>query len=80
MKLNKKTTRQLSIAVGILSFLAFIIQGLGPTWGFEPLAKQLTQTILLVVGGINIYFGGVTSQKGIAEKENEEKQNGKNNK
>ncbi len=69
MTLKKKTTRQLSIAVGILSFAAFIIQGLGPTWGFEAVAKQITQTILLFVGGINIYFGGVTSQKNIADKE-----------
>ena len=27
MKLEKKTTRKLSIAVGLLSFAAFIIQG-----------------------------------------------------
>lgn len=69
MQLKKKTTRQLSIAVGLLSFAAFIVQGLGPTWGFEALSKQLTQTALLFAGGINIYFLGVSSQKGIAEKE-----------
>jgi hypothetical protein len=39
MTLTKKTTRQLSIAVGLLSFAAFIIQGLGTTWGFEGVAK-----------------------------------------
>ena len=72
MKLNKKTTRQLSIAVGLLSFGAFIIQGLGTTWGFEEVAKQLTQTALLFSGGINIYFLGITNQKSIAEKENED--------
>jgi len=77
MNLKKKTTRQLSIAVGILSFAAFVIQGLGPTWGFEAVAKQITQTILLFVGGINIYFGGVTSQKNITDKEND---NGKDKK
>lgn len=80
MKLNKKTTRQLSIAVGLLSFAAFIIQGLGSTWGFEPVAKQITQTALLFSGGINIYFLGVSGQKNIAEKEQEEKDNGKGNK
>lgn len=69
MKLKTKTTRKLSIAVGILSFAAFVIQGLGPTWGFEPISKQITQTILLIVGGINIYFGGVSSQKNITDKE-----------
>ena len=72
MKLKKRTTRQLSIAVGILSFIAFVIQGLGSTWGFEELAKQITQTALLFSGGINIYFLGVTNQKNNADKENQD--------
>lgn len=76
MKLKKKITRQLSIAVGLLSFSAFIIQGLGPTWGFDELAKQITQTALLFSGGINIYFLGVTNQKNNDDKE---KQNDKKN-
>lgn len=71
MKLNKKTTRQLSIAVGLLSFAAFIVQGLGSTWGFEEVAKQITQTALLFSGGINIYFLGVTDYKNKQEKDNE---------
>lgn len=71
MKLNKKTSRQLSIAVGLLSFAAFVVQGLGSTWGFESFANQLTQTALLFSGGINIYFLGVTNQKNTAEKEQE---------
>lgn len=71
MKLNKKTTRQLSIAVGLLSFVAFIIQGLGSTWGFEEVAKQITQTALLFSGGINIYFLGVTDYKNKQEENNE---------
>ena len=69
IKLKKKTTRQLSIAVGLLSFLAFIMQGLGSTWGFEAVATQFTQTALLFSGGINIYFLGVTNQKNTADKE-----------
>ena len=69
MQLKKKTTRQLSIAVGLLSFIAFIIQGLGSTWGFEELSKQLVQTALLFGGGVNIYFLGVTNQKNNADKE-----------
>lgn len=72
MKLKKSTTRQLSIAVGLLSFSAFVIQGLGTTWGFEELAKQITQTALLVSGGINIYFLGVTNQKNNVDKEKED--------
>ena len=71
MRLKKKTTRQLSIAVGLLSFTAFVVQGLGSTWGFEEVAKQITQTALLFSGGINIYFLGVTNQKNNSEKENE---------
>lgn len=71
MKLKKSTTRQLSIAVGLLSFSAFVIQGLGTTWGFEELAKQITQTALLFSGGINIYFLGVTNHKNNMEKEDE---------
>lgn len=73
MKIGKKTTRQLSIAVGLLSFMAFIIQGLGSTWGFESVAEQITQTALLFSGGINIYFLGVTNYKN-----SQEKGNGKN--
>ena len=72
MKLKKKTTRQLSIAVGLLSFAAFIVQGLSTTWGFEEVGKQITQTALLFSGGINIYFLGVTNQKNNAEKEEQE--------
>lgn len=70
MQLKKKTTRQLSVAVGLLSFIAFIIQGLGSTWGFEELSKQLVQTALLFSGGVNIYFLGVTNQKNNADREN----------
>lgn len=72
MKLKKSITRQLSIAVGLLSFTAFVVQGLGTTWGFEEVAKQITQTALLFSGGINIYFLGVTNQKNNADKEKED--------
>ncbi len=68
-KLKKKTTRQLSMAVGLLSFSAFIVQGLGTTWGFEELSKQIVSTALLFSGGINIYFLGITSQKNSADRE-----------
>lgn len=68
MKLEKKTTRKLSIAVGLLSFAAFIIQGLGDIWGFAAVAKQLTATALLVAGGVNMYFSGVTSEKNRQDK------------
>lgn len=66
------TQRKLSIAVGLLSFAAFIIQGLSSTWGFSEVGEQLTQTALLFAGGVNLYFLGSTTQK-ISE---EKKQNG----
>lgn len=71
IKTTKKVTRKLSTAVGLLSFSAFIIQGLGSTWGFEALSQQLTQTALLVSGAINLFFLGSTTQKNIQEGSNE---------
>lgn len=72
MKLNTKWNAKLSITVGLLAFAAFIIQGLGETWGFGEVGKQITATILLFIAGINIYFLGSTAQKGIEETKNEE--------
>ena len=66
--------RKLSIAVGLLSFAAFIVQGLGDTWGFTEVAKQITQTALLFGAGINLYFLGSTTQK-ITEENKDEKNN-----
>ena len=64
--------RKLSIAVGLLSFAAFVIQGLGDTWGFPGIAKQITQTALLFGAGINLYFLGSTTQKITEEKKDDE--------
>lgn len=72
IKTTISTQRKLSIAVGLLSFAAFIIQGLGTTWGFEGPAQQITQTALLFSGGINLYFLGATTQK-ITEENKDEK-------
>ena len=71
IKTSKKVTRKLSIAVGLLSFAAFVIQGLGNTWGFPVVAQQITQTALLFSGAINLFFLGSTTQKNIAEQEKE---------
>lgn len=71
IKTTKKITRKLSIAVGLLSFAAFIIQGLGQTWGFDAVAQQITQTALLFSGAINIFFLGDTTRKNMTENENE---------
>lgn len=67
IKTTKKITRKLSTAVGLLSFAAFIIQGLGQTWGFDAVGQQITQTALLFSGAINIFFLGDTTRKNIEE-------------
>lgn len=69
IKTSKKVMRKLSIAVGLLSFTAFVIQGLSTTWGFDAVGYQITQTCLLFSGAINIYFAGSTTQKEITERE-----------
>lgn len=66
------TTKKLSIAVGLLSFAAFVIQGLSSTWGFAGVGEQITQTCLLFSGAVNLFFLGDTSRKITEEK----KQNG----
>jgi len=66
------TQRKLSIAVGLLSFSAFVIQALGQTWGFEAVATQIVQTCLAISGGISIYFLGSTTQKITEEKKQNE--------
>ena len=71
IKTSKKITRKLSIATGLLSFCAFTIQGLGSTYGFEPVANQITQTFLLFNGAIGIFFLGDSTRKNIQEKEDE---------
>ena len=71
IKATKKVTRKLSVAVGLLSFAAFIVQGLGTTWGFDSVAQQITQTALLFSGAINIFFLGDTNRKNMEEADNE---------
>lgn len=73
IKVNKKITRKLSVATGLLSFIAFIVQGLGATYGFESVAQQITQTFLLFNGAIGIFFLGDTTRKEIEEKSKNEK-------
>lgn len=71
IKATKKVTRKLSTAVGLLSFGAFIVQGLAKTWGFEPIGEQIVETCLLVSGAINIFFLGSTTLKNMEDKANE---------
>lgn len=71
IKTPMSVSRKLSIAVGLLAFTAFVIQGLSETWGFEAVGKQIVQTALLFSAGINIYFLGTTAQKEITERDEE---------
>lgn len=71
IKTTMSVTRKLSVGVGLLSFAAFIIQGLGTTWGFESVSKQIVETFLLVSGAINIFFLGDTTRKETEEKKDE---------
>lgn len=72
IKTPMSVQRKLSVAVGILSFLAFILSQISKTWGFEPVANQIVETMLIVSGAISIYFGSATVQKEITEREDEE--------
>ena len=74
VKTSISTQRKLSIAVGLLSFSAFVIQALGQTWGFEEVATQIVQTCLAISGGISIYFLGSTTQK-ITEENKQDEEN-----
>ena len=68
---NATLTEQLSIAVGILAFIASIIIGLAPLWGFVALGQQLSGSLLVVSGAINLYFLGNTVKK-ITERNSDE--------
>lgn len=72
VKTSISTQRKLSIAVGLLSFSAFVIQALGQTWGFPEIATQIVQTCLAISGGISVYFLGSTTQKITEEKKQDE--------
>ena len=61
--------QKLSVAVGILSLCAFLMSQLSKTWGFEAVASQIVETMLIVSSAISIYFGCSTVQKHQDEKE-----------
>lgn len=63
MKLNQSTNRKLSMAMGILSFVAALVLFQGDTWGFPELAKQIFSSITGTISLVNLYFLGSTTQK-----------------
>lgn len=72
IKTSISTQRKLSLAAGILSALATFVSIIGPTWGFEGVSQQITQTLCAATTVINLYFAGSTGQK-IVEAKNENK-------
>lgn len=66
------TKQKLSVAVGVLSLVAFLISQLSKTWGFEAVASQFVETMLVFSSAISIYFGCSTVQKHQDEKEGNE--------
>lgn len=63
IEVSVSTQRKLSIASGLLACIAFLVSGLGKTFGFEPVAEQITQVCLLFVSAFSFYFGSTTTQK-----------------
>lgn len=63
MKLKASTNKKISIALGILTFVAAFIVLQGGIWGFDELAKQIFTAITGTTALVNIYFLGSTAQK-----------------
>ena len=55
--------QKLSVTVGVLSAIAFLITKLSVTFGFQPVGEQIVEVILAVSAVLNIYFGASTVQK-----------------
>ena len=64
---------KMSIAASILSGLSFLVVTFGDTFGFEGIAKQIVQIFSAFIALINGWFGGITIQKIIQERKDDEK-------
>lgn len=69
IKVSMTVKQKLSVSIGVLSLIAFLITKLSVTFGFQAAASQIVEVIMAVVGGLNIYFGASTVQKNQDEKE-----------
>jgi hypothetical protein len=69
MKLTKKTNRQISNAVGVLTAIAALALAWGPIFGFSGLAQQIFQAVTSLCAVVNLYFLGINSQKTVSEAE-----------
>lgn len=70
IKTSMTVKQRLSVAVGILSAIAFLITKFSLIFGFEAVGSQIVEVILAVSACLNIYFGASTVQKNQDEKEN----------
>ena len=73
IKTSLEFKEKMSIAAAILSGLAFLVVTFGDTFGFEGIAKQIVQIFYAFIALINGWFGGVTVQKIIQERKDNEK-------
>lgn len=73
IKTSLEFKEKMSIAAGILSGLIFLTTTFGDTFGFEGIAKQIVQVLSAFVALINSWFGGITIQKTIRERKDNEK-------
>lgn len=62
------TNKKISIALGILTFIAAFIVLQGGIWGFDEFAKQLFTAITGTTALVNLYFLGSTTEKIATEK------------
>lgn len=63
IEVSMTAKQKLSVAVGVLSLVAFLISQLSKTWGFGAWSDQFVETMLIVSSAISIYFGCSTVQK-----------------
>ena len=62
------TNKKISIALGVLTFLAAFVLLQGDVWGFSALAKQIFSAITGTTSLVNLYFLGSTTEKIVNDK------------
>lgn len=57
------TNKKISVALGILTFVAAFVLLQGDVWGFDAFAKQVFSAITGTTALVNLYFLGSTTEK-----------------
>lgn len=57
------TNKKISIALGVLTFVAAFVLLQGDVWGFDAFAKQVFSAITGTTALVNLYFLGSTTEK-----------------